>query len=285
MKKRLPSREELIKGVQSGDRVRLAQAITLIESRAKTHREKAQEVLRRLLPSTGKSIRVGITGAPGAGKSTFINTLGSYLCQKGLKTAVLAIDPSSEVNLGSILGDKTRMAELSQQENCFIRPSPTSGKLGGVHRKTRETISLCEAAGHEVILVETVGVGQSELLIRSTVDIVLLLTLTGAGDELQSIKKGIMEIADLIVINKADGDNRIKAETAAKELNQALHYFSGNQKETPKVVTCSSIEGNGIADVWRLIVDMKEALRVSGKLIKNRQQQLIKWLEEDIIEN
>ncbi len=194
--------DQYVEGVLAGDRVILARTITLIESNAKHHLDVAQEVLRKILPHTGKAIRVGITGVPGAGKSTFIDTLGCLLCDKGYKTAVLAVDPSSSLSRGSIMGDKTRMEKLSQQKNCFIRPSPSGGTLGGVNRKTRETMLACEAAGFDVILVETVGVGQSESMVSTMVDFFLLLTLTGAGDELQNFKKGVIEMADSILINK-----------------------------------------------------------------------------------
>lgn len=206
-----PSPEELIKGVSEGDRKTLSQAITLIESNAPRDFDKAQRVLQALLPRTGKALRIGISGVPGAGKSTFIESFGQMLCHQGYKVAVLAVDPTSSITGGSILGDKTRMQMLSREPNCFIRPSPAKGTLGGVARKSRETMLLCEAAGCDVILVETVGVGQSEITVRSMVDFFMLVVLTGAGDDLQGIKKGIMEVADAIVVNKADGDNLPKA--------------------------------------------------------------------------
>ncbi len=285
MKGREPTVREIVAGVLAGDRVWLARAITLIESNARPHREQAQDVLCRILPKTGNSIRLGITGTPGSGKSTMINALGRFLCRQGLKTAVLAIDPSSSVTGGSILGDRTRMAELGREKNCFIRPSPTGGKLGGVGRKTRETILLCEAAGYEAVLVETVGVGQSEFLIGSMVDIVLLLLLTGAGDELQSIKRGIMEIADILLINKADGDNRQKAERTAKEMERALRYFSGGRKDrVAEVLSCSALEERGIRTLWRSVGRLRERRIRAGTFEANRQNQLIKWLEDDIVE-
>ena len=222
--------EAYAEGVVSGNRAILARAITLVESNAPHHFEAAQALLQMLLPHTGNSIRIGITGVPGAGKSTFIDTFGSYLTAQGYKVAVLAIDPSSSVTRGSILGDKTRMGNLSRDENAFIRPSPTGGMLGGVARKTRESILVCEAAGYNVILVETVGTGQSEITVRSMVDFFLLILITGAGDELQGIKKGVIEIADALLINKADGDNKIPAQAARAEYNRVLRFLTSATK-------------------------------------------------------
>ncbi len=222
--------DNYVQGVLKHDRTILARAITLIESNSAKHMDMAQEVLRQLLPYTGKSIRVGITGVPGAGKSTFIEAFGIYLVEAGFRVAVLAVDPSSTVTHGSILGDKTRMEKLSRQENCFIRPSPSGGTLGGVTRKTRETALICESAGYDIILVETVGVGQNEVTVRSMVDFFLLLKIAGAGDELQGIKKGVIELADAIVINKADGDNILQANIAKQEFANALHYLKTPSK-------------------------------------------------------
>ena len=241
VKRKTFSTEELAEKVLAGNRMVLARSITLVESNAPRHARQAQDLLQRLLPHTGKAVRIGITGVPGVGKSTFIEALGLYLTGRGHRVAVLAVDPSSSISGGSILGDKTRMEKLCQDANCFIRPSPSSGSLGGVARKTRETMLVCEAAGFDVILVETVGVGQSEVTVRSMVDFFLLLMLAGAGDELQGIKKGIMEIANALVINKADGENRLPANQARVEYEQALHYL---QPATPgwttHAYTCSA---------------------------------------------
>ncbi len=239
--------DEYVAGVLAGDRNIVAQAITLVESNAPAHFEMGQEVLRQLIPSTGNSIRVGITGVPGAGKSTFIEALGLQLCEQDNKVAVLAVDPSSTVTRGSILGDKTRMELLSRDLRAFIRPSPSSGTLGGVTRKSRETILICEAAGFNVILVETVGVGQSETTVRSMVDFFLLLMLSGAGDELQGIKKGIMELADALLVNKADGDNKIRANAAKADYNRALHYLAPATKGWhTRAYTCSAANGEQV---------------------------------------
>lgn len=273
------STQNYVQGVLDRDRTILARAITLIESNAPVHQQQAQEVLRLLLPHTGGSIRVGITGVPGVGKSTFIEALGCYLCERDHRVAVLAVDPSSQVSKGSILGDKTRMECLSSAENSFIRPSPAGSTLGGVARKTRETMLLCEAAGFDVVLVETVGVGQSEVAVRSMVDCMLLLMLSGAGDELQGIKKGIVELADALLIHKADGDNRQRAEAARQEYARALHYlvpFTAGWQ--PQVLTCSSITGEGIAETWSLICTFRETLDSSGGLVERRQSQLRGWL-------
>ena len=285
MKKKSPSIQEIVAGIFAGNRALLAQAITLMESNAPSHRKQAREVLQQILPQTGNSIRLGITGVPGAGKSTLINALGTFLCRQKLKIAVLAIDPSSSVTMGSILGDKTRMAELSRKKNCFIRPSPTGGRLGGVTYKTRETILLCEAAGYEIIFVETVGVGQSELLIRSMVDVVLLLTLTGAGDELQNIKKGIIEVADIVLMHKADGDNKRAAERTAHEIKKTLRCFSGGRdSRIPVVLTCSALKEKSIQALWQSIEQLRKQLGTTGEFKTNRRNQLIKWLDDDILE-
>lgn len=274
-----PSLQELYEGVLQGDRTGLARAITLIESNAEHHFRMSQELLHKLLPFTGKAIRVGITGVPGAGKSTFIESFGSYLCSLGLKVAVLAIDPSSSISGGSILGDKTRMEKLTRNPRAFIRPSPSEGKLGGVHRKTKETMLVCEAAGFDVILVETVGVGQNEVIVRDMVDFFMLVVLTGAGDELQGMKKGIMELADGIFVNKADGDNKIFAEKTKHEYNRILHFLQPATKgwET-KAYTCSALYHEGIENVWNVIKKFEETTKETGVFEDRRRWQQKQWM-------
>ncbi len=268
-----------MEGVLARDRTILARAITLVESNAPAHQAMAQEVLKKLLPHTGQSIRVGITGVPGVGKSTFIDRLGVLLCQKGYHVAVLAVDPSSSVTGGSILGDKTRMEALSRCENAFIRPSPTGGTLGGVTRKSRETILVCEAAGFNVILVETVGVGQSEIAVRSMVDFFLLLMLTGAGDELQGIKKGTIELANAILFTKADGDNKPRAEAARAEYEMVVRYLPPLiEGWSPKVLTCSALTGEGVAEVWEVIETFRRQTTASGAFEAQRQVQRLDWM-------
>lgn len=277
--------EEYVQGVLAGDRTILAQAITLVESNASRHMDLAQQVLNELLPHVGRSIRIGVTGVPGAGKSTFIEAFGTFLCEQGHRVAVLAVDPTSSLTGGSILGDKTRMEALARHPHAFIRPSPSGGALGGVHRKTRETMMLCEAAGYDIILVETVGVGQSEFVVRGMVDFFLLLALTGAGDELQGMKRGIMELVDAIVINKADGDNKEKARMAQNEYNQFLHYL---RPATPgwetKAYTCSALLGEGITDMWRVIQTFVETTKRSGVFFDRRRQQQKDWMHAMIKE-
>lgn len=274
-----PTIEALVDGVLSGNRGQLARAITLVESNAEQHFHKAQELLQKLLAHSGKAIRIGITGVPGAGKSTFIEAFGTYLCDLGLRVAVLAIDPSSSLSGGSILGDKTRMEQLSRNPRAFIRPSPTAGKLGGVHRKTREAMLICEAAGFDVILIETVGVGQSEVIIRDMVDFFMLLVLTGAGDELQGMKKGIMELADAVLVHKADGSNKEKAEQTRKEYSRILHFLQPATKGwASKAYTCSSITGEGIKEVWDIIKDFEEKGKSSGVFAERRKGQQRDWI-------
>lgn len=278
-RRRQLSTEDYIEGVLKGDRSILARTITLVESNAPVHFEQAQDVIRQLLPHTGQSIRVGITGVPGAGKSTFIEALGTMLTERGHRVAVLAVDPTSTVTRGSILGDKTRMEKLSREPNAFIRPSPTSGMLGGVARKTRETMLVCEAAGFDVILVETVGTGQSEVTVRSMVDFFLLMLITGGGDELQGIKKGVVELADAILINKADGPNRIPAEAARAEYNRALHYLTpATQGWRTRAHTASALTGDGIANIWNVITHFREVTTESGVFAERRRQQSLEWL-------
>jgi LAO/AO transport system kinase len=272
-------------GVTEGNRTILARAITLVESNAHKHRDMAEELIKKILPHSGKSVRIGITGMPGAGKSTFIEAIGNFLCDRGHKVAVLAVDPSSSLTKGSILGDKTRMERLATRKEAFIRPSPSGGVLGGVARKSRETMILCEAAGFDVILVETVGVGQSEITVRSMVDFFLLVTITGAGDELQGMKKGVMELADSVLINKADGDNIRKAEVTKEEFNRILHYL---QPSTPGWITqsytASSIEGTGIDNIWNVICDFKDKTFETGYFMKRRHSQEIDWMKAMIDE-
>lgn len=266
--------QDYIKGIRKGDRAILSRAITLIESARREHQHKAQEIIQQCLPYSGNSIRIGITGVPGVGKSTFIEALGIFLTKKKYHIAVLAIDPSSARSKGSILGDKTRMELLANDPQAYIRPSPTAGSLGGVARKTRESIILCEAAGFDVILVETVGVGQSEIAVHAMVDYFLLLMLAGAGDELQGIKRGIMEMADGIVINKADRDNIAAASRAQAEYSNALHLFPAPESGwIPEVLCCSAMNGTGIEEVWSLISEYKAKMLLSGYFDKKRKEQ------------
>ena len=279
--------EEFLEGILSGNRMILSRAITLIESTNPEHFDKAQEIIEKALPYSGKSVRIGITGVPGVGKSTFIESLGKHITGQGKKLAVLAIDPSSERSKGSILGDKTRMEELSTDPNAFIRPSPSGLTLGGVARKTKETIVLCEAAGFDVILVETVGVGQSETVVKNMVDFFLLLMLSGAGDELQGIKRGIMEMADAIVINKADGDNIKKAELAKAQYQSALHLFPlPESKWEVSVKTCSALEKRAIDEVWNIITHYAQFTKDNGYFSANRNEQLVKifydWIDDTL---
>ncbi len=278
---RLPL-ERYVEGVVRGDRVVLARAITLIESVRPADAELAARLLDSILPYTGRARRVGITGVPGVGKSTFIDALGMHLIREYSEgIAVLSIDPSSPLSGGSILGDKTRMERLCVEERAFIRPSPSRGHLGGVARRTRETILLCEAAGFENILIETVGVGQSETAVRSMTDFFLLLMLAGAGDELQGMKRGIIEMIDGMAINKADGDNLRKAERARLEYAGALHLFPAPADGwTPPVVTCSALQGLGIAEVWQMVLDHRQRLEQNGHLARRRSQQAREWMNE-----
>jgi LAO/AO transport system kinase len=271
--------DDYVKGVLNNDKTILARTITLIESNSPEHYGKAREVMAKLLPHTGKSLRIGITGVPGAGKSTLIESFGSYLIDQGFKVAVLAVDPSSSITRGSILGDKTRMEKLSKRDDCFIRPSPSGGTPGGVTRKSRETILVCEAAGYDVILIETVGVGQSEITVRSMVDFFLLVLIAGAGDELQAIKKGIMEIADAIIVNKADGNNINSALNAKNEYSIALKYLPPSTKgwET-KAYTCSALTGDGISRIWKEIKKFEEFTRESGFFYERRKNQSVEWV-------
>ncbi len=274
-----PDTARLARAIADGDRATLARAITLIESKRVDHRRTAHNLVQELLPRTGQAVRVGITGAPGAGKSTTIDALGTYLTGKGHKVAVLAVDPSSTRTGGSILGDKTRMARLSTDPMAFVRPSPSSGTLGGVAAKTRETMLLCEAAGYDVVLVETVGIGQSETAVADMTDFFLVLMLPGAGDELQGLKKGIVELADMIAVNKADGDNVTRARAAAGEYRAALHILTPRSANwTPPVITYSALTGAGIDELWAKVLDYRETMTASGELVARRRAQQVKWM-------
>ncbi len=268
----------LVDGVLAGDRAKLARAITLVESRAAKHKPLARQLMQELLPHSGGSLRVGLTGTPGAGKSTFIEAMGLYLCGQGKKVAVLAVDPSSSITGGSILGDKTRMEELCREENAFIRPSPSGNSLGGVAARTREALLICEAAGYDVVMVETVGVGQSETAVRTMTDFFLLLQIAGGGDELQGIKKGVIELADAIVVNKADGDNKTRAKQARVEFARVLHLlhpFTPGWK--PKALTCSALQNEGMEAIWELILKFRDELSETGVFQQRRRDQNTDW--------
>jgi len=274
---------DYVDGILASNRVILSQAITLVESTKSAHQDLAQQIIEQCLPHTGQSTRIGITGTPGVGKSTFIEAFGTHLTQQGKRVAVLAIDPTSQMSGGSILGDKTRMEALSSNEAAFIRPSPTGGSLGGVARKTRETIILCEAAGYDNIIVETVGVGQSEIAVHSMVDFFLLLLLPGAGDELQGIKRGIVEMADMIAVNKADGDRLTAAKKAKVSYRNALHLFPPSESGwIPQTAICSALTSNGIDKIEATIQKYKKQTEKSGYWTLRRQRQAQYWLEESI---
>ena len=283
IKKKQYSSEQLLTGIRKGDISILGQAITLVESSLEHHQQAAQELISACLPYSGNAFRVGITGVPGAGKSTFIESMGKHILEAGGKLAVLAIDPSSDRSRGSILGDKTRMEELAGSRRAYIRPSPSGGTLGGVARKTRETIILCEAAGFDTIFVETVGVGQSETAVHSMVDFFLLVMLAGAGDELQGIKRGIMEMADAIVINKADGNNLKRASRAQAEFANALHLFPPSLSGwIPRVLTCSSLYSKGIPEIWEMALEYADHVNESGHLKEKRLEQSRYWMYETL---
>jgi len=271
--------EYYIQGVLDRNRLMLARTITLIESSLPAHQEMARNIIDSLLPYTGKAVRLGITGVPGAGKSTFIESFGTMLTGKGHRVAVLAIDPSSSKSGGSILADKTRMEKLSVDPDAFIRPSPSGGTLGGVARKTRESMLICEAAGFDVIIVETVGVGQSETTVASMVDFFLVLMISGAGDELQGIKKGVLELADALAINKADGDNISRAKLAQKDYEIAMHLLTpASPNWSPPVLTCSAKTTDGLEDVWNTILKHRNIFNASGELDTKRREQAIEWM-------
>ena len=275
----IPDLANLARGIRSRERAVIARAITLIESRRSDHQKAARRLVQELLPLTGKAIRVGITGAPGVGKSTTIDALGTFLTSKGHKVAVLAVDPSSSRSGGSILADKTRMPRLGSDANAFVRPSPSSGTLGGVAAKTRESMLICEAAGHDVVLVETIGTGQSETMVADMTDFFLVLMLPGAGDELQGLKKGIIEIADMLAINKADGDNIKRAQAAAAEYRAALHILNPRSRSwSPPVVTYSALTGAGIAELWDSILEHRQRMGEAGEFDARRREQQVKWM-------
>lgn len=284
-KKQEYNAEYYVLGILSGNKTILSKAITLIESDLEKHQNIAQQVIEKCLPYSGNSMRIGITGIPGVGKSTFIETFGNYITQQNRRLCVLAIDPSSEHSKGSILGDKTRMETLSTNKNAFIRPSPTSGTLGGVAQRTREIIILCEAAGFDTIMIETVGVGQSETLVNSMVDFFMLLMIAGAGDELQGIKRGIMEMADNIVFTKADGNNILKSKIAKTQFQNALHYFPKKESNwIPTVSLVSALENLGIEEVWQTTENYFNTIKNNNFLKNNRKEQTIKWLHETIMD-
>ena len=271
--------EYYIQGVLDANRLMLSRTITLIESSLPAHQEMVRVIIDRLLPHAGHGVRLGITGVPGAGKSTFIDSFGSLLTRLGHRVAVLAIDPSSTRSGGSILGDKTRMLNLSVNDSAFIRPSPSGGTLGGVARKTRETMLACEAAGFDVIIIETVGVGQSETTVSSMVDFFLVLMIAGAGDELQGIKKGVLEVADAIVINKADGDNKHRAELARREYETALHLLTpGSRDWNPPVLTCSALKHSGLEEIWEIIGQHRSVMLTNGEHEQRRRKQALDWM-------
>jgi len=270
--------DEYVAGARAGDIAVLARTLTLIESSSPRHQALAEEVLTRLLPHTGQSVRVGITGVPGVGKSTFIEALGLHLVERGLRVAVLAVDPSSGISGGSILGDKTRMTRLAAEPAAYIRPSPAAGTLGGVARKTREAMLVCEAAGYQVVLIETVGVGQSETVVADMTDCFLALMLPGAGDELQGIKRGLLELVDVIAVNKADGPTRSAAELAAQQYREALHSLAGRQDNPRAVLTCSALHGQGVDAVWEAVERRHARLAANGELIERRRRQNLRWL-------
>src|SRR5437870_1047570 len=275
----IPDVASLARGVRAGERATIARAITLIESRRSDHQKMARRLVQDLLPATGKAVRVGITGAPGVGKSTTIDALGTFLTGKGHKVAVLAVDPSSARSGGSILADKTRMGRLGADPNAFVRPSPASGTLGGVAAKTRESMLICEAAGYDVVLVETIGTGQSETVVADMTDFFLVLMLPGAGDELQGLKKGVVEIADMLAVNKADGDNVARAKAAAAEYRAALHIIgNGSPHWSPPVATYSALTGNGVAALWATVLDHRERMTAAGAHAARRRAQQVKWL-------
>lgn len=283
LKNKSPSTQELVSAILAHNQASLSRAITIIESTAQKHQQQAKDIIEKCLPHANRSVRIGITGVPGVGKSTFIESFGKFLVAQGKKVAVLTVDPSSSISRGSILGDKTRMEELVKEPNAFIRPSASGDTLGGVARKTRESIILCEATGFDVILIETVGVGQSETAVHSMTDFFLLLKLAGAGDELQGIKRGIMEMADSIVINKADGDNLRAAKMAKNEFNRALHLYPPKESDwAPKTLLCSALKNEGIPEIWEVVSDYFETVKSNGYFQHKRKEQNKFWLMQTV---
>lgn len=284
-KKKAAPVTELLAGIRAGHTGSLGQAITLVENTLPEARKQATELIRHCYPLSGRSLRIGITGIPGAGKSSLIEAIGGYFLDAGHKVAVLAVDPSSQVSKGSILGDKTRMETLALRNDVYIRPSPSGGNLGGVARTTRESIVLCEAAGYDVVLVETVGVGQSEITVHSMVDLFMLVAIPGAGDELQGVKRGIMEMADLIVINKAEGENRERARSSARQLENALHFFPAHlYGHTVEVMLCSALDGSGLPEVYAQLGRLEQELKTNGAFAARRRDQDLRWYREAVEE-
>ena len=275
--------DSLVEDILAGDRVQLARAITLVESRARKHVLPARKLIQGILPHSGRSIRIGLTGVPGAGKSTFVEAFGKMLCQQGRKVAVLAVDPSSSVGGGSILGDKTRMETLCREKNAFIRPSPSGDTLGGVANSTRESLLICEAAGYDIVIVETVGVGQNETTVRTMTDFFLLLQIVGGGDDLQRIKKGVVELADAIVVNKADGSNKTRAQRAAMDYARMLQIFQPfTPGWKPQAMACSALENSGIDQVWKIICEFREQMTASGVFQQRRNEQNVDWFHSRV---
>ncbi|MEE2961090.1 MAG: methylmalonyl Co-A mutase-associated GTPase MeaB [Myxococcota bacterium] len=281
--------DDFYNGIIQGERAILAQAITLMESKKPSDRPLAEALLARILPHTGNSIRVGLSGIPGSGKSTLIESLGNHIVSSGKKLAVLAVDPSSTLSGGSILGDKTRMETLSTQNNAFIRPSPTAGSLGGVAARTREAMLCCEAAGYNIVIIETVGVGQSEVLVADMTDIFIVLTVAGTGDDLQGIKRGLMELANLVLVNKADGNNQTRSEQTARSLKSLFHIIRpGNGLPVPKVITCSALQNSGIQTIWTGIQGYIDGQKSSAQFANSRKEQQVRWFWaalEDTLKN
>ena len=284
MKRKDLDLNDYIDGIKDGDIAILSRAISLVESKKTEHQKLAKELIKNIYPRTGKAKRIGISGTPGVGKSTFIESFGTFLTDLGLKVAVLAIDPTSYKTGGSILGDKTRMNKLASDKNAFVRPSPSGMTLGGVANKTRESMLLCEAAGYDIVIIETVGVGQSEVAVSKVVDFFLLLMQSGGGDDLQGIKRGILELADLVAVNKADGDGKMIADVARREYETAVHILRSSEEWEPKVLACSGLNGTGLTDIWDNINEYYTKMAKDNKLINKREEQVHKWFYELLLE-